>query len=685
MFPRSRVRLGLVAAAAAVLGGCAPAGPVASTPPAPAGARVSASARLLQMEDRRAWDRGLLDSLLRSGDPELRRRAALAAGRVRGEGAVNLLAPLLRDSDTTVAATAAFALGQVGDTVAVPLLASLLRADAARQSPTVVGEAAAALGKLGTPAAVAATSRLLAELPLEGAPAEAAGPALLAVAKLPAFPPETLRWMGSPDPKLRWRAAYSLARRGEPAAVAPLLRLLHDGDRRVRAAAVRGLRAPRADSAGVSRGVVLAAVRPLLGDADAAVRVNATRALGSFSSPEAATALTEVLAGGDTVLAIAAAEALGRIGPVARAAAPELLRLAADVALPTQLRAAALLALGEAAPSAALPVAEQLSRSPSWRLRSAAALAAVALGAPGAAVLERTARDGDPRVVAATLSAAADAADHSLVSTSALLFAGLVHPDVMVRTAALRGAAHSSDPARLAALLDGYARAQQDTLNDAALAAVEGLAAVRESGIPTAAPFFARFRRSPDPIVRHAVEELFGDTARAAWGEALPLDTKRDTQQYAELLARASTPSGRAPRVRIETTRGDFDVELAAREAPLTTESFLRLAERGFFDGQEWPRVVPNFVIQGGDPRGDTSGGPGYAIRDELNRLRYERGSVGMALAGPDTGGSQFFVTHSAQPHLDGSYTVFGRVVRGMDVVDRILAGDRILRVHRLP
>ena len=114
-------------------------------------------------------------------------------------------------------------------------------------------------------------------------------------------------------------------------------------------------------------------------------------------------------------------------------------------------------------------------------------------------------------------------------------------------------------------------------------------------------------------------------------------------------------------------------------------ESFFRLAEQGFFHGQEWPRVVANFVVQGGDPRGDTSGGPGYTLRDELNRHRYGAGALGMALAGPDTGGSQWFITHSAQPHLDGIYTVFGRVVRGQGVAERLIPGDTIMSIRRVP
>jgi cyclophilin family peptidyl-prolyl cis-trans isomerase len=109
--------------------------------------------------------------------------------------------------------------------------------------------------------------------------------------------------------------------------------------------------------------------------------------------------------------------------------------------------------------------------------------------------------------------------------------------------------------------------------------------------------------------------------------------------------------------------------------------SFVRLAVSGFYNGLTFHRVVPNFVVQGGDPRGDGWGGPGYSIRSELGTARYERGTVGMASSGKDTEGCQFFITHSAQPHLDGRYTIFAVVERGMDVVDALQIGDRILSV----
>ena len=126
------------------------------------------------------------------------------------------------------------------------------------------------------------------------------------------------------------------------------------------------------------------------------------------------------------------------------------------------------------------------------------------------------------------------------------------------------------------------------------------------------------------------------------------------------------------PVVAISTSRGPVTFELLPDEAPFTCISFASLIKKGYFDGLTFHRVVPNFVIQGGDPQGNGWGGPGYAIRSEFGYEHYARGVVGMASSGKDTEGSQFFVTHSNQPHLDGRYTIFGRVISGMDAVDLI-------------
>jgi cyclophilin family peptidyl-prolyl cis-trans isomerase len=131
----------------------------------------------------------------------------------------------------------------------------------------------------------------------------------------------------------------------------------------------------------------------------------------------------------------------------------------------------------------------------------------------------------------------------------------------------------------------------------------------------------------------------------------------------------------------IHTAAGDVEIEFYRVEAVETVKNFIALAQRGYFNNSAFHRVVPNFVIQDGDPTGTGAGGPGYTIRCEYNRVRYEPGMVGMALSGKDTGGSQWFITHSPQPHLNGKYTIFARVVRGMDVVARITQGTKIAKI----
>ena len=143
--------------------------------------------------------------------------------------------------------------------------------------------------------------------------------------------------------------------------------------------------------------------------------------------------------------------------------------------------------------------------------------------------------------------------------------------------------------------------------------------------------------------------------------------------------------AGRAPLLVLDTDRGTIRIHLDGVHAPMTADHLSALARRGYFTGLRFHRVVPAFVAQGGDPRGDGSGGPGFAIRDELNRSPYRRASVGMALSGPDTGGSQFFLTLAPQPHLEGHYTVFGQVVAGLASMDALVQGDALRTMTPLP
>jgi peptidyl-prolyl cis-trans isomerase B (cyclophilin B) len=137
-------------------------------------------------------------------------------------------------------------------------------------------------------------------------------------------------------------------------------------------------------------------------------------------------------------------------------------------------------------------------------------------------------------------------------------------------------------------------------------------------------------------------------------------------------------------RVNMETSKGLIELKLYPEYAPKTVNNFVFLAQEGYYNGVKFHRVINDFVIQGGDPTGTGAGGPGYKFEDEVrdNPLKYETNVISMANAGPNTNGSQFFITHSPQPHLDGKHTVFGKVVNGADVVDSIREGDEMVKVE---
>jgi cyclophilin family peptidyl-prolyl cis-trans isomerase len=180
------------------------------------------------------------------------------------------------------------------------------------------------------------------------------------------------------------------------------------------------------------------------------------------------------------------------------------------------------------------------------------------------------------------------------------------------------------------------------------------------------------------PLAAHPSEGVREAARRAL--EAMGLGADGAVDAVPEPLA-AARLVGLPRHAHLETDRGPVELELLADDAPTTVARFAELARAGAFDTLSFHRVVAGFVVQGGDPRGDGYGGPSWWQRCEDSPLAYERGTVGMALAGRDTGGSQFFITLGPQHHLDGRYTVFGRVIEGMEAVDQLQAGDVIRRV----
>ncbi|HEX2166416.1 MAG TPA: peptidylprolyl isomerase [Longimicrobiales bacterium] len=643
---------------------------------------ISALAALLRMEDARDLDTAIVAHHLLSPVPEVRARAALAGGRIGDPDATPLLLRALADSAATVRARAAFALGELGDTSTAAIIA--LNTVALRDQLSAAIEAVAALGRLGGHAGRTAVDSLLTR---PGADAELVQEALLAAWRLPreaSTLAHVVRWTRDADAETRWRAAYALARSPAPAAVEPLLAIANDPDPRVRSYAVRGLREPVTDSAGV-RERALEALLAAARDSHPHVRINAFNLLPAYEANARTTpVLVAALADPDPNAAIAAAQALAQSGDPS--AGPSL-RGATATGLPDGLRTAALHAWVGVDSSAAAGTAVQWADSARWLLRMHAARALRRAPAVRAApVLRELARDEHYLVAAEALATVRSLAD-SIADARRIYIEqlGAAHP--LVRAAAIRGLGASAGAADLDLLLEAYDRGRQDSVLDAAFAAVNALARVRRAGVPVEPAFYLRFGADGAPTdaeLYHAITDSIGP-APQSWAEPPGRIQVQPIAFYENIVRTYVAPvlaGGELPRAIIGTTHGDIVLELAAAHAPLTVHNFISLIERGYYRGTRWHRVVPNFVIQDGDPRGDGSGGPGYAIRDEINPLRYMRGTLGMALSGPDTGGSQFFITHLPQPHLDGGYTVFGNVVGGMDVVDRVVQDDPIVSMR---
>ncbi|MEZ4470205.1 MAG: peptidylprolyl isomerase [bacterium] len=631
----------------------------------------------------RVVDLALFDPALKAADPALVRAAVDALGRLQDAAALPRLEAALGHPDFEVREAAAFAWGQIEAAPPGPV-ASRVEAEVA---PPVRVRLIEALGKLAT------TDR----------------PLLLKAAE------------GDADPAVRRAARIALglvARREKGAApdlAGPLVEWLKaDGDHDGAAFALR-----RADSL-VDPGIFTATLA-CAQDAEADVRALCARALGRFSEAALEACPAEqgaaCVARLDAALLQAAADTDWRVGVEAWRAAEQagrLATLAPTLAEPPawpdgprlHVWTTALDALLAAPP---LPAAEAAAkalfdRAPQGEAPGAA-LGRAHLRCRAAALLDRAGGDrlsacdpaAPPGLVAALtppllahlaaparaaeiarryplattailrialLEAAASVGGEGSAAVDATLRAGLADADVAVFSQAATTAGELGATA-LAPLL----RARLTPLRvagelEALIATIDALAALKDAD--ARAPLRPLLTDANAAIATAAANALtaLGEPAKAA-------PTPREPSPVPHPGRRKAT---------VETTKGRFTIELFGDDAPLTVQNFITLAERGFYDGLLFHRVVGDFVVQGGDPRGDGWGGPGYAIPCEIGRHPYTRGAVGMALAGKDTGGSQWFVTHSPQPHLDGRYTVFGQA-SDLDVVDALAVGDRILKI----
>jgi HEAT repeat protein/cyclophilin family peptidyl-prolyl cis-trans isomerase len=622
-------------------------------------------------------------TLLTDVEARIRRRAALAIGRTRLAEGVPALAPVLKsDAEPEVRQMAAFAMGLIGSATAVePLLAALNDLD-----PLVQGRAAEALGLIAhkeaaTPIAAMMTAHVKAGV-LSGiaaddleypkpATVEAVRLGMYALVRLGAYDQlaSTLLDANQRPVSQWWPVAYAFRRVNDPRAGSVLLALLQSDGAITRAFAARGLGVIK-ETRGATPLVAL-----LANEKEASsVRIEAARSLAELGTADAVAPLIKVVTSATTEPNLRL-EAVTALGQLRADAAVELFVELLTHAWPS-LRAAATTALARTDRETFVLAISGLEPDRHWSVRAAVAAALATLPErQGEARLLQMLDDDDQRVIPAVLNALVAI---NATGAEATLLARLQADDPVVRQAAVTGLTRMKSPKAVTALVQAYERADKDPTYGVRAAI---LAALVELDPKSARPLLERALGDRDWAVRVRAASLMKSIEPSI--DTATRIRPAPTAALAELNALDGMINPQVtPVAYIETTKGMIQVELAVLDAPRTVVNFITMARRNFLSGTPLHRVVPNFVVQDGDPRGDGEGGPGYTIRDEINQLPYLRGTVGMALDWEDTGGSQFFITHSPQPHLDARYTVFGRVVQGMDVVDRLQQWDQIQSVR---
>ncbi len=692
--------------------------------------------QILKAEDSRHFSPAL-QNLMFHRSPAVRQRAALAAGRIGNDAAVATLAKLLEtDASIEVRAMAAFALGEIESPNGAD---AVLKSLSDKQTSDLVrARAVEAAGKIAAANAKNPQAKLLGAAilkVLDGSIRERETILSAITAALRVRPEGTekavAKFLTSPDARIRADAANTLAR-GRAKNANPEFRkmLADDRDPIARANAARALGA--ADDKESVESLLTAA----LNDNDSRVRVSAVRSLAQLRDKSTAASLLDR---GEHLLDeykaqkkpdyippvhsefVEVATALGRImansydqravdifrqfGKLDNGHTTEVYLARIRIAPGPGDEEKPVLTHWRQYSTLAQIVGEFAVLEPTIDLAKKMKLEAPEILRPMAAAFAAA----DPQADAATILAAPDVlrayARFKTPDLAALLRTALQNKDVYIRSAAagliadLPASAENAEAVR-SALMRSLVSDKEE--NDAQLAFLDALYKIDKNVLSTILNYALA---APDYLVRRKALDLIKD--KDAWKgtsaatirrvEELNFPKANIVSRYApasgtklgQMLStdadyrRALSRNNGSVKAVLTTQKGTFTIDLLPEDAPLTVDNFVKLARSRYFDGLEVHRVVPNFVMQDGDPLGNGSGGPGWSIRCEVNMVPYERGAVGMALSGKDTGGSQWFVTHSPQPHLDGGYTVFGRVNEtDTKVVDNIVRGDKIVSVR---
>jgi cyclophilin family peptidyl-prolyl cis-trans isomerase/HEAT repeat protein len=612
------------------------------------------------LEDERAIDTAEVSQWAINGDSDVRARTAYMIGIVGDTIYRPYLSKLLDDDARQVRLQAIFAAGQLGDSVYTQWL---LRYSADGDS-AIKSRAIEALSKVGSPATTKQQIAILSdslEKPYFRALAAESMNRLRDRYSFGAL----IAQAANPNVAIRERVFFSLARRANAQALPFYVTGLKDVDRQIRIYSLNALTR-------VADKSVLAEIAPLLKENDWRVKYYC---LGVFDKIKASESLPQITALLDprehVYVRQAAIRVLGDIGD--QQALEKLTPFLNDVDI--NLSTEALAAIARLKKGEALPQIREWIKSDNPRKRAAVATACgYFVSSECWSILTTLASDSAPSVRASAYEILLSAQSDSIKNLFTI--PALIDSDLVPVVLACDRIARDTLIIELNNLLTRYSGT---TDNDIKSAILDCLSALGDSlkGKLGVAELITAALSDENYSIRKRASALVTILGIPVTVTNDHYSTTITSESYGQIYAQ-DMPN---PIAEINTAKGTIRIELLRNAAPKTVANFVKLAKSGFYDKRIWHRVIPDFVIQDGCPRGDGWGGPGYEIRCEYNDLPYNTGSVGMATSGKDTGGSQYFICQSPQPHLNGRYTLFGNVIAGMEVFEKIEVGDLIKSV----
>ncbi len=612
-----------------------------------------------------------LSSFFKSKDVSIRCRAILAAGRIGNPAILTALQPLEKDSSTEVRTEFAFALGQIRSRKGLPMAIALLK----DPDDNVKRMAIEALGKIGALESVGEIIPFLDHQ--ESAIREQAALALALIKDRNTT--QMLIDKAAKEDQAQWSYVYALYRLADRRAIPVLHQVLANpspspstGDPSSILFALKAfwtLKEPLTD----------AEYKSLLQQSDQRIRQNALDVAAAAGKNNVCNLIHDAMSTADANTRSKSIETMGALGC---GTIDERFKLLSDPDV--TVRAAAIQLIQKKEKDELLPIFQRVVSDDSWIVRAQAARAIPGMGRDYALLLlQKLMSDQD----SAVRLAAIESLGEYIPESAEILEPLLKSADFAIRATAADILSKTGNPEYIPMLIDAYAMSSDPAEIEGRASILDALALYHDSRVISALttalndPEYTVRQRAIEALKKVNGNDLFQDGALHPLDDFLFISGKVSMETQSKYPVDFGNP---VPDflVEIQLEKGTVVIRLLGKEAPLHVLNFKNLADKKIYDGLRIHRVVPNFVIQGGDPRGDGWGSAGMILHDQINHLVYKRGSVGMPLAGKDTGGSQFFITMSRQPHLDGNYTIFGEVISGMEFVDSTEIGDAIKSVR---